>query len=137
MWSITVNIRFISIIDKFTNLIVFTAFPNHFSCKKYGSCIPTSKSGSILGVNSAVNGQERHNFNIDPIILNHTYHVEIHQRYIANGNYRYFIVIDGKEHYSIVNKQAQQFHNVHVFASNKHKELPEVYISNLKFTNFL
>ena len=90
-----------------------------------------------MGINSAVNGKGKHNFVSDPIQPNHTYSVEIHQRYIANGKYRYFITIDGKEKYSIVNKQAQQFHNVHVYASSETRDKGDGYISNLSFTNFL
>ena len=52
------------------------------------------------------------------IKIGQRHNVEIHQRYISDGDYRYFIVFDGIEVYSVVNKQAKQFYNVQVFTAD-------------------
>ena len=68
---------------------------------------------------------------------NYVYKIEIHQRYINNGNYRYFIKIDGEEVHSAINSKARQFYNVKVFAGSPWNEASKGFISNFHFTNFL
>ena len=76
-------------------------------------------------------------YEFQPITLNQLYHVEIHQRYISNGDYRYQVIIDGKIEHTAINKQARQYYNVHVYVSDPLKEPFNGYVGNLKFTNFL
>ena len=91
-------------------------------------------------ISSAINTNSDHYFipNIE-IQLDRVYKIEIHQRYISNGNYRFFIKIDGDELHSIVNTMAKQFYNVKVFASvpSQWDATDVAYISNFQFTNFL
>ena len=85
---------------------------------------------------SAVNGQGYTFDETTSFRLNHKYHIEIHQRYISQGNYRYFVKIDGVEVKSVVNSDARQFYEVKVYAGDPWFA-PIGYISNLHFTNFL
>ena len=68
--------------------------------------------------------------------LNRVYKIEIHQRYISNGNYRSFIKIDGEQVYSAINSKARQYYNVKVHASRL-EPASQGFISKLHFTNFL
>ena len=73
---------------------------------------------NTIRINSAVNGDTSYRQNIPlTATANETMDVEIHQRYIRNGEYRYFIRIDGEEVHSVVNTQARQFYNVKVLAA--------------------
>ena len=71
--------------------------------------------------------------------VNETTHIEIHQRYLRSGEYRYFIRIDGEEVHSVVNTQAQQFYNVKVIAAQAFTSAATcpASIKNVKHTNFL
>ena len=55
------------------------------------------------------------NTEIDPNVL---YHIEIHQRYISGGKYRFFVRTNGVETISVTNTDARQFYNVKVYANN-------------------
>ena len=68
---------------------------------------------------------------------NYVYEIEIHQRYISNGNYRYFIKIDREEVHSAINSKARQFYNVKVYVGDPWYNASKGLISNLQFTNFL
>ena len=71
------------------------------------------------------------------LTVNQTYKIEIHQRYVSNGDYRYFIILDGQEVYSVVNTDAKQFYNIKVYASGPFRDACPAYVKDLKFTNFL
>ena len=86
---------------------------------------------------SAVNGDGDYDFKVtEAIKLNQKYHIEIHQRYISQGNYRFFMKIDRVEVHSIVNNDARQFYDVKVYASDQYFDAIG-FISNLHLTNFL
>ncbi|XP_066910984.1 uncharacterized protein [Clytia hemisphaerica] len=108
----------------------------------YGCRVPfigMGKNSKKFAISSAVNGNSNHKIPPTPPIvnINKTYHVEVQQRYVSNGNYRYDVLIDGVEVYSVLNTDARQFYNVHVYAGNPWNDPCPVYISNLKLTNFL
>ena len=62
--------------------------------------------------------------------------IEIHQRYVSGGRYRYFIKINGEEIASIINTKARQFYDVKVYASFENDPCPG-YIKRFYVTNFL
>ena len=97
----------------------------------------TIRDGRSFRVVSAINNNAYHRFIIDgAITLNQTYYLEIHQRYVSNGNYRYYIVIDGQEKHSVINKSAKQLYNVEISVCMN--ECPGVaFVKNMKLTNFL
>ena len=76
-------------------------------------------------------------YNEQVVVPNQPTTVEIHQRYISGGRYRFFVIRDGEEIHSHVNNQVQQFYNVKVFASNDWFLACPGYISNFSLTNFL
>ena len=90
-----------------------------------------------LVFSSAINGIIAFNKMVLQINSNGLYHIEIHQRYISGGEYRYFIRIDGVEVVSVVNKDARQFYNVKVYACDPWFDPADGIISNLQHTNFL
>ena len=69
--------------------------------------------------------------------INQKYSIEIQQRYVSGGNYRYAIYIDGKEGYSVLNDQPRQFYDMNVFLSDNIQAPCPAYVSDLKITNFL
>ena len=71
------------------------------------------------------------------VVPNQPTRIEIHQRYISGGRYRFFVIRDGEEIHSHVNEQVQQFYDVNVFASNDWFPACPGYISNFSLTNFL
>ena len=87
---------------------------------------------------SATNGLMNHFYRTGsaPVVDEPT-HIEIHQRYISGGKYRYFIKWNGEEVYSVVNEKAQQFYNVKVYASDPWHDACPVFIKNFSITNFL
>ena len=69
--------------------------------------------------------------------MNQPTHYEIHQRYISGGKYKYFIMQNGEEIYSIINSNTQQFYNVKAYVSSKWLEPCPAYVKNVEITNFL
>ena len=63
--------------------------------------------------------------------------VEIHQRYVKDGIYRVYIMVDNLEVYSTVNNDARQFHNVKIYAGNPFAQSAIAFISDFKYTNYL
>uniref|UniRef100_A0A7M5UYX2 Uncharacterized protein n=2 Tax=Clytia hemisphaerica TaxID=252671 RepID=A0A7M5UYX2_9CNID len=93
-----------------------------------------------LRINSAVNGDTSYRWNYPfTLAVNETMDVEIHQRYISNGKYRYFIRINEEDIHSVVNTEAKQFYNVKVIAGQEFTgaEVCPASIKNVKHTNFL
>ena len=85
---------------------------------------------------SAVNGVSTYRHQFLGSQLEHKYKIEIHQRYVSRGDYRFFIKVDGIEIHSVINSDARQFYNVKVYAGDPWRET-NGFISNLKLTNFL
>ena len=136
-WSLSLDIRFFGTIPTGSNIIKFTIKDVRGT---YGKNIPTLyvKAGtSKLMVASSING----NYNADVVSQNipigKLTHVEVHQRYVSGGLYRFFVIIDGNEVASVINNDARQFHNVKGYANVHGEESPKAYISNFKHTNFL
>ena len=92
----------------------------------------------MLHISTSINGSS-YNVNTKGIEdeVNKNHYVEIHQRYVSRGDYRYFIKINGIEINSVINCGAQQFYKVDVYASDNFHENAAGYISNFLFTNFL
>ena len=70
--------------------------------------------------------------------VNRTYSFELHQMYQGGGNYRYYILIDGKEVHSVLNPDAKQYYDLKVYMSlNTNNPSAPVEVSNFEHTNFL
>ena len=95
------------------------------------------KEDRKLHIASSINGIMSKHHSPVHLIVDQTYQVEVHQRYMSQGNYNYFIKIDGLEVYRIVNSDARQFWNVNVFAGNPWSEACPVYVKNFVITNFV
>ena len=89
-------------------------FTNGGNFGVYGNRSPAIflvSNAQIYCVNS-VNGDASWSRKFAPPQNDEILNVELHQRYISNGNYRYFIKINGVEVSSVVNSDARQFYNV-------------------------
>ena len=72
-----------------------------------------------------------------PLNVGQSYALEIHQRYLKNGKYRFFILFDDVEVFSIINTRAEQFYDVKVWACPIWNYPSAVEISNFEHINFL
>ena len=142
-WSVTLSIRLYGQIlsgNGMSSCGIISLSSNGVVNNYYGSRVPfvgLVKSDRRLHTTSAINGNWNWIKDLPALKIDQTYHLEIHQRYVSNGNYRYFIKLDGEEVYSVINTDARQFYNVHVYAGNPWNDPCPVYISNFKITNFL
>ena len=141
-WSISLNVRRDQSIPFVGNTTcsVFQLRANNTEKKEYGrrtpfiGVVPTSGK---FHISSAVKGNWNWWRNLNGLSEDQTHHIELHQRYASNGDYRYFIEVDGEEVISVLNTDARQFYNVNVYGSNISNDPCPVFISNLKITNFL
>ena len=141
-WSVTFTVRFLDLsgLSVHCNIIHLTENENSGS---YGDRTPmvylqSTNSGLLMVITSAINSRPLFWKVGAPLLVDgETKHVEIHQRYVSGGKYRYFIKINGKETYSIINEDARQFYNVKVYASDPWHDACPGYIKNLEITNFL
>ena len=141
-WSVSFEFRQTSLIAVWTNIIKFTTSDNsnnRINDVEFGDRTPAvfvNPGSTIFHFASAVNGSA--NYYVDqPFKSNKKYRIEIHQRYVSRGNYRYFIKVDGIEVHSVINSDARQFYNVKVYASGPWYDKANGFISNFLFTNFL
>ena len=137
-WSVSLKFTILANVGKrHCNILHVSAGGNQ---DKYGDRNPAifyEKDAGWVQVQSAVNGNMFSGVN-RPLILNKEYTVEIHQRYLNQGVYRYTVILDGEIIKSDNNGQAFQYHNVKVWTSGKWNEPAcNGVIRDLKIVNFL
>ena len=136
-WTVTCDIRFTDIEPNTGNIFHFRSNDGNDVHGARHPALYSAGDSTKLVVKANVNGDLLHSTYIN-LELNVKAHIEIHQRYVSNGNYRFFIIKDGEEIYSIINDDAQPMYNTHVYASNGwYHSSTVVMLSNLEFTNFL
>lgn len=92
------------------------------------------KETQTLVVNSALHGNPNAGYvSPAPFVVNETYHIQVRQRYIGQGEYRFFIVRNGEETYSTVHMKAEQFYDVKISTG----ECSCCYIKDFEVTNLL
>ena len=140
MWSISLNIRVAEHPTDWLNIFLVTANILH-DPSAYGNVSPLLQikpDTKTFYFRAAVNGDKSYHFHSSPYKLNQTQHMEIHQRYVSDGNYRFYALLDGAEMHTVLNTDARQFYNVHVYATNnRFTKAPIVYISDFRHTNFM
>ena len=137
-WSVTFVYKVISFPQDWGKLGSVIHFTRGQNSNKYGERTPAVfETPNGFHLTSSLNGNGNYYFDYITDKTNHYYKIEIHQRYVSNGNYRYFIKIDGEEVHSAINNQAKQFYNVKVYAGNPWYNAGNGFISNFQFTNFL
>ena len=140
-WIVTFDIRFPRKEDSSNvrGLANIFHFKSNTRDDEYGQGHPSVfgvRATTILEIRSNVNGNLRHKIHI-PLELNIKTHIEIHQRYVSKGNYRYSVIKEGQEVFSIINNDARPVYNTRVYGSNPWKLASVAMLSNLEFTNFL
>ena len=139
-WIVSFTIRFVSLSPSSVYCSIFHMTQGGDK-DIYGIRTPSlflNPGRNKFHINSAVNGIVSYTFNTEQgLIVDVPTQIEIHQRYISGGKYRYFIKINGEEVHSIINNDARQFYNVKVYASNSLQPACSGYIKNLAVTNFL
>ena len=143
-WSISFQFSQAAISQVWTNIIRFGLSNTPYSLPiTIGERIPAvfiKYKSTEFYVTHAVNGNANYivtHTSPAELKLNENQHIEIHQRYISRGDYRYFVKINGTEIHSVINSDAQQFYNVKVYASGPYQNNLNGTISNFEFTNFL
>ena len=133
-WELTLKIKFNSFTpNEWKEIMTIT---NGAALSVYGNRVPIIvMNDRMLQISSAVNTYWDHWYKKYNLILNTVYDIKVGQYYISNGNYRYFIEIDGVEVKATINTKAQQFYNMEVrlLAS----EGADCDVTDLKFVNFL
>ena len=101
--------------------------------------VSIKQNSSMVYISHAVNGKANYRVDVEQTEnkLNAHHHIEINQRYVSRGDYRYFIKINGTKIHSVINSDARQFFNVNIYASDDDKASAPGFISNFQFTNFL
>eukprot|EP00111_Clytia_hemisphaerica_P005368 TCONS_00015514-protein len=96
-------------------------------------------TGNItLVVCTHIDDDDNHVFTWEkPLTIGKIYNVDIRQRYLSGGKYRFIVLVNGFEVHSKVNKKARQFYDVKFFFSSPWYEASDVEVYNLKHTNFL
>ena len=105
---------------------------------KYGSdtlIIMMGKAKFLRIVSKSIHDQQ--SIPIPSLVVDQPVHIEVHQRYIYGGKYRYTIDVDGVNYASKVVTDAQQYFDVKVYASENNREACHIYVSDFKLTNFL
>ena len=137
-WSISFNYRMTGVVAGWSNIIHFTINGDVGLIGDRTPAVFTRPGSPLIHFVSAINATNKHEVNAhEGFQQNRVYKIEVHQRYISNGNYRYFIKIDGEEIHSAINSNAKQFYNVKVYAANPWYNASKGLISNFQFTNFL
>ena len=90
---------------------------------------------TTLQISTQINEDETHKYKKDDMILNKFYEIAISQRYIANGEYLFRIMIDGIEVHSVINRDAIQYFNQELYVLKP--TAADCDITDLSFTNFL
>ena len=141
-WSLTFTVRLLdlsALSGEYSGIIHLTENGNG---GPYGDRTPLVNLKKVseafhLELASAINSQDKFWLSAHVMKVGESTHVEIHQRYVSGGNYRFFVKINGQEVYSIINRDARQFYNVKVYASDPWHPVSPGYIKNLEVTNFL
>ena len=123
--------------DEYCNLVHLTKQNHHGEHGDRTPLVSIYIPTRILHIASSINNDHSDDQNLLILNIDQTYKIEIHQRYVSNGDYRYFIKIDGVEVYSVLNTDARQFYNIKVYASGPFRDACPAYIKDLEFTNFL
>ena len=88
----------------------------------------TPVNGTLLGVRIDLGAQ----------ILNHSHRLEVEQRYLKDGLYRFVTLINGQELHSTINVNAKQFYDIKCYVSSPGSPtLANATIRHLSLTNFL
>ena len=139
-WSISFKVRINKETKTDTSIMRFTNRRNVPSYVIDGTRIPLVHlwpKANTIHISMNLGDAITHPHDIENINFDQYYHIEIHQRYISNGEYRYYIVLDGVEVHSAINKKAKQYHNVYIYAAGNTHNAADGYIKEFQFTNFL
>ena len=120
----------------FCNIAEFTADDSQIQHGKSTLMVRMGKENNLRIESTSLYGPEAV-FSYPPLVVDQPVHIEVHQRYMYGGIYRYTIVVDGVNYASKVVTNAQQNFNIKVYASEKYREACRVYVSDFKLTNFL
>ena len=140
-WSVSFTVRMTSLISSGHCNIILITDGSEFG--NYGSRTPavymdrTNNEVLMSYVNSVNGSPSWHQRYAQIPQINVPTHIELHQRYVSGGNYRFFVKMDGQEVFSILNTDARQFYNVKVYASGPNELTCAGYIKRFSITNFL
>ena len=144
-WMVSFTLRMTSLPSNATNqcnIIQLTKGSSFAETLVLGDRTPAVfliKSRDKFSITSAINNNPNFAIKVEAngLAVNVPIQVEVHQRYTSGGSYRFFIVINGEEVFSIINNHAQQFYDIKVYASNRWANPCPGFIKNFEITNFL
>uniref|UniRef100_A0A7M5WKU9 Cnidarian restricted protein n=1 Tax=Clytia hemisphaerica TaxID=252671 RepID=A0A7M5WKU9_9CNID len=135
-WEISFTVNFHSFgknESDWHNIFIIT---NHGSRQSYGIRSPlVTTQNSMLQISSAVNSNYDHKYLKYGLVINKPYMIKISQYYIANGQYKYRIELDGEEVHNTLNNDARQFYDMKFYLLRTNGA--DCDVSDFKFVNFL
>ena len=97
-WSVSFEYRITGVVSSWGSIVHLTIGSNIVQMGQRTTAVFTLPNSQKLIFNTTLNDETNYICrSVENLELNRVYKIEVHQRYISNGNYRYFIKIDGKE----------------------------------------
>ena len=136
-WSVSFEYRITGVVSSWGSIVHLTIGSNIVQMGQRTTAVFTLPNSQKLIFNTTLHDETNYICrSVENLELNRVYKIEVHQRYISNGNYRYFIKIDREEIHSTINSKARQFYNVKVYASNPSIDASQGLISNFILQTF-
>jgi len=122
-WSVALDYRIFGLLDEWAAMFHCS---NSTGYGEWGSRIPLvsvhPNSTFRVAAIFAVDNNWTYDVSFGEVSdFNKTNHLEIHQRYVRNGDYRYYVIYNGREIHSKIHKDATQFYNVKCWATWVHE----------------
>ena len=97
-WSVSFEYRITGVVSSWGSIVHLTIGSNIVQMGQRTTAVFTLPNSQKLIFNTTLHDETNYICrSVENLELNRVYKIEVHQRYISNGNYRYFIKIDGKE----------------------------------------
>ena len=97
-WSVSFEYRITGVVSSWGSIVHLTIGSNIVQTGQRTTAVFTLPNSQKLIFNTTLHDETNYICrSVENLELNRVYKIEVHQRYISNGNYQYFIKIDGKE----------------------------------------
>ena len=97
-WSVSFEYRITGVVSSWGSIVHLTIGSNIIQMGQRTTAVFTLPNSQKLIFNTTLNDETNYICrSVENLELNRVYKIEVHQRYISNGNYRSIIKIDGEE----------------------------------------
>ena len=138
-WILSFELKPLGVVEGFNNILRFTTFAE-YKYPLYGDRMPAiwfwSKS-TRLHIWNSVNGKLIAYNDDKNLPQNEFTHIELKQILDGSNQYVFSIHIGGIKVYEVLNKDARNWNNVHVWLSDPWSPAAKAVIKNFVFKNFV